>query len=231
MGSLGLGRVEEIREHPRATRKLAWWLLLVSFLAAANYAARFESGKPPKDVLYHWDNAVGGAVQFLVILGLALAIARGVPGLLALRRPRSWRGAAGGAFAILVAVYALTAIVAPILHPGREQGLTPDHWDSSRAAPFFANAVVVCVLAPFVEEITFRGVGFGLLAARLGGEPAVVASGVLFGLAHGLVEALPLLVAFGIGLAWLRERQGSTIPGMILHATFNAVALAASILA
>ena len=55
-------------------------------------------------------------------------------------------------------------------------------------------------------------------------------SAVLFGLAHGLVEALPLLVAFAIGLAWLRERQGSTIPGMFLHATFNAVALAASIL-
>ncbi len=231
MGPLGLGRVDDISGDPRATRKLAWWLALVVFLALANYAARFDSGKPPKDVLYHWDNAVGGAVQFLVVLALALAIARGMPGLLALRRPNSWRGAAGGAFAVLVGVYVLSAILGPILHPGREQGLTPDHWDSSRAAPFFANAVVVCVVAPFVEEITFRGIGFGLLATRFGGEPAIVASAVLFGLAHGLVEALPLLVAFGIGLAWLRERQGSTIPGMILHATFNGVALAASILA
>src|SRR5206468_5811783 len=98
------------------------------------------------------------------------------------------------------------------------------------AAPFIANALAVCLLAPFVEEITFRGVGFGLIAARFGAEPAIVASAVLFGLAHGLVEALPLLVAFGIGLAWLRERQGSTIPGMILHGTFNAIALTASLL-
>jgi membrane protease YdiL (CAAX protease family) len=199
-------------------------------LAAANYAARLEGGKPPKNVLYHWDNAVGGALQFLVILGLALAIARGQPGLFALRRPRSWRGAAGGAFAILVAVYTLSAILGPILHPGREQGLTPDHWDASRATPFFANALMICVLAPFVEECTFRGVGFGLLANRFGPEPAIVVSALCFGLAHGLIEALPLLVAFGIGLAWLRERQNSTIPGMILHGTFNAVALAASLL-
>ena len=207
-----------------------WWLVLVGVLAAGNYGARFTSGKPPKDVLYHWDNAIGGAIEFVVILGLALLIARGMPGLLALRRPRSWRGAIGGAFLILVIVYVLTAVLGPILHPGREQGLTPDHWDSSRAAPFFANAVLICVVAPFVEEITFRGVGFGLLAAKFGVEPAIVASAILFGLAHGLVEALPLLVAFAIGLAWLRERQGSTIPGMFLHATFNAVALAASIL-
>jgi len=204
--------------------------VLVSALAVANYAARFEAGKPPKDSLYQWDNAIGGAIQFLVILGLALAIARGMPELLALRRPRSWWSAARGATAVLVLVYVLSAILGPILHPGREQGLTPDTWDSARAGAFFANAAMICVLAPFVEELTFRGVGFGLLAARFGTEPAIVGSALFFGLAHGLVEALPLLVAFGIGLAWLRERQGSTIPGMILHGTFNAVALAASLL-
>jgi membrane protease YdiL (CAAX protease family) len=231
VGALGLGRIEDTAERSRITRKLVWWLILVAALALGNYAVRFSGGKAPKDVLYHWDNAVGGAVQFLVILGLALAIARDRPGLLALRRPRSWRGAAGGAFAILIGVYVLSAILGPILHPGREQGLTPDHWDSARAAPFVANAIIVCVLAPFVEECTFRGVGYGLLAERFGAEPALVGSALCFGLAHGLVEALPLLVAFGIGLAWLRERQNSTIPGMILHGTFNAVALAASILA
>jgi len=230
MGAVGLGRIDDARERPRMTRKLVGWLALVTALAAGNYAARFEGGNPPKDVLYHWDNVVGGAIQFLVILGIALYIARGAPELLALRRPRSWAGALGSALVVLVGVYVLSAILGPILHPGREQGLTPDHWDSSRAAPFFANAALICVVAPFVEEITFRGAGFGLLAARFGTEPAIVGSAVLFGLAHGLVEALPLLVAFGIGLAWLRERQGSTIPGMILHGTFNAIALAASLL-
>jgi uncharacterized protein len=227
---VGLGRIEDARERPRMARKLAGWLVLVTALAFGNYAARFEGGNPPKDVLYHWDNVVGGTIQFLVILGIALYIARGAPKLLALRRPRSWTGALGSALVVLVGVYVLAAILGPVLHPGREQGLTPDHWDSSRATPFFANAALICVLAPFVEEITFRGVGFGLLAARFGVEPAIVGSAVLFGLAHGLVEALPLLVAFGIGLAWLREQQGSTIPGMILHGTFNAIALAASLL-
>jgi membrane protease YdiL (CAAX protease family) len=199
--------------------------VLVGLLAVANYAARFSEGEPAKDVLYRWDYAIGGAVQFFVILAVALVIAHGRPGLLALRRPRSWSGAIGRALVVLGGIYVLSAILGPILHPGREQGLTPDHWDSSRAAPFFVNAVVVCVVAPFVEEVTFRGVGFGLLASRFGAEPAIVGSALFFGLAHGLVEALPLLVAFGIGLAWLRENQGSTIPGMFLHGTFNAIAL------
>jgi membrane protease YdiL (CAAX protease family) len=77
----------------------------------------------------------------------------------------------------------------------------------------------------------FRGVGFSLVAARFGAEPAIVGTGVLFGLYHGLVLGLPILIAFGIGLAWLRDRQNSTIPGMVLHAAFNAIALTVSLLA
>jgi membrane protease YdiL (CAAX protease family) len=209
----------------RASRRLTGWIALVGALALLNYAARFSEGKPPSDILYQWSNAIAATVQYLVILGIVLVIARGENELLALRRPRSWKGALGRALVVLGAIYVLSAIVAPILHPGREQGLTPNKWEPAHAAAFFANAFVVCVIAPFVEELTFRGVGFGLLAGRFGVEPAIVGSGVAFGLAHGLVQALPLLVAFGIGLAWLRESVDSTVPGMILHGTFNAIAL------
>jgi membrane protease YdiL (CAAX protease family) len=220
-----------VRPVARFDRRLGAWLGFVLALATLNYSARISGGPPPKDVLYQWENAVGSAIEFGVFLGIMLLIARGALELLALRRPQSWRGALRGALIVLVGVYALSAILGPLLHPGREQGLTPDKWDSSRAAPFFANAFVVCVIAPFVEELTFRGVGYSLLRARFGVEPAIVVSALVFGLAHGLVEALPLLVAFGIGLAWVRERQDSTIPGMLLHGTFNAIALAASLAA
>ena len=44
--------------------------------------------------------------------------------------------------------------------------------------------------------------------------------------AHGLVEALIVLVPFGIGLAWLRDRTTSVLPGMLVHGLFNAAALA-----
>jgi len=211
--------------------RLTAWVVLVSLLAIAFYLDRFSEGKPPKDILYRWDTFFGALVQFGIILGLVLLIARDAPELRAWRRPKSWRGSLWRALVVLVGIYVLSGILGPILHPGREQGLTPDKWESAHAAAFFANALVVCVVAPFVEETTFRGVGYGLLRARFGVEPAIVGSALFFGLAHGLVEALPLLVAFGIGLAWLRETQESTIPGMILHGTFNAIALAASLAA
>jgi hypothetical protein len=47
------------------------------------------------------------------------------------------------------------AITEPLLHGGREQGLTPTSWQPDRAGAFAANFVVVAVYAPIVEELTF----------------------------------------------------------------------------
>ncbi len=212
----------------RAGGRTVGWTALVGALAALNYADRFVSGKPPKDVLYQWSTAIGSAVLFGVIVGIVLMIARPEFSLLALRRPLSWPRALLQMLGVLAAIYVITAAVSPLLHPGREQGLTPDHWDSSRAAPFLANAFVVCVLAPITEELTFRGLGFSLLRP-LGAAAAVLLTALAFGLAHGLVDALPVLFAFGVGLAYIRLRQDSVVPGMLLHGLFNAIALAVAV--
>jgi membrane protease YdiL (CAAX protease family) len=53
--------------------------------------------------------------------------------------------------------------------------------------------------------------------------------GIAFGVGHGLVTALPILTAFGIGLAFLRSRTGSIYPAILLHAVFNGFALALAV--
>ena len=106
--------------------------------------------------------------------------------------------------------------------PGREQGLTPSHWEPQHAPPFAAvRASSSSCSRRSTEELTFRGLGYGLLAPVRRRCRRSSASAILWALAHGLLEALPLIIALGIGLGWLRYRQDSTIPGMLLHATFN----------
>ena len=84
------------------------------------------------------------------------------------------------------------------------------------------------MVAPVVEELTFRGLGYSLLEP-LGRNAAVLWIGVAFGLAHGLLEALPILIAFGAGLALIRARTNSVYPGMVVHGLFNGVALIISV--
>ena len=55
------------------------------------------------------------------------------------------------------------------------------------------------------------------------------ATGLLFGAAHGLLVALPILTVFGLVVGWLRVRTNSVYPGMVLHGTFNVIALIASV--
>ncbi len=216
-------------EVPRS--RLAGWAILVTALAALSYAANLaDTGDTPDDLLYRWSSALGGLIQYAIILGIVLAIARGIaPATLGLVRPASWAAAAGRVATALVSIFVIGAVLNTFLEAGKEQGLVPNGWDSSRAAPFVANFVVVAGVAPFVEELTYRGLGFAAVRDAFGNGAAVVVTALAFGLAHGLFVALPVLTIFGLILAWVRLKTGSIYPTIALHALFNGIALIAAV--
>jgi membrane protease YdiL (CAAX protease family) len=206
---------------------LALWSSFVLAFTALSYSLRFTEGKPPKDLLYKWSTVAGNLIQFAIIGAIVYGIA-GLAGerrrVFALRRPTSWRTASRIALGIGVGMLLLSALLNPLLNPGREQGVTPDTWQPKHLAAYIANGIVIAAVAPIVEELTFRGLGYSLLV-RYGRWTAILGTGLVFALAHGLVNAFPLLAAFGIGLAYLRSRVDSVYPGMIVHGLFNATAL------
>jgi membrane protease YdiL (CAAX protease family) len=207
------------------------WSTLVVVLAALGYAGRIAGGTPDRDVLYRYSTAVGGAVQFGVIAAVLLLLARGLDlrRVLAYVRPRSWPRALGWSLAALVAVWAVAAALDPFLNAGKDQGLVPKQWEPSHAGAYAANFVVIAVVAPLLEESLFRGFGMSALEPRLGTPAAVVLTAVAWGLAHGLVAGLPILVAFGVILGFVRVRTASVLPGMLTHAVFNAITLVAAV--
>ena len=204
--------------------RLALWCLLVGALSAASYAVRLTSGKPDNDSLYQYSVAFAAVVQYAILLVFVLALAGQHRELLAFRRPRSWARSLGLAAAVFVALLVALQLLDLVLHAGDEQGLVPKEWDSSRAGAYLANLVVVALVAPFVEELLYRGLGYSLLEP-FGRAIAVVVVGLAFAASHGLIEGFPELALFGCALAWLRMRTDSVIPGMVVHATFNATAL------
>jgi membrane protease YdiL (CAAX protease family) len=215
--------------------RLTCWVALVAAIAALNYAARFTGGNTSsnaRNAVYSYATFANGVVVYVLWLGLVLAIAIDRRDLLALRRPRSWGAAGRLVVGAVLAIYALEAVVSALplpQSPSKEQGLTPTHWEPAHAGAFAANVVLFALIAPVVEELTFRGLGQSLLSF-VGRWPSFVLVGLAFGLAHGLLEALVVLVPFGMALAWLRNRTESVYPGMIVHALFNGLALAFSVI-
>jgi membrane protease YdiL (CAAX protease family) len=216
--------------------RLVAWLVFVGLLTLLSYAARLSGTETPDDVAYRYSSSVAALIQYAFILGVLLLIARGLPRrqVFALRRPRSWPRSLGLAVLALLAIYLAAIVYDQVLsvfgdwNPTEEQGLVPDGWDSSRAGAFVAFFLVVTLVGPAVEELTYRGLGLSLLTPY-GTGLAILVSGVLFGAAHGLLIALPVLAVFGIVVGWLRVRTDSIYPPMLLHATFNGTALLVSV--
>lgn len=83
--------------------------------------------------------------------------------------------------------------------------------------------VGVVLVAPFVEELYFRGLLLRALWGRLGRTATVVVSSVLFGLAHVQLLQLPALVVVGLVAGALVVSTRRLAPAMWAHAAFNSV--------
>jgi membrane protease YdiL (CAAX protease family) len=142
--------------------------------------------------------------------------------------PSSWSQALGLAVAGMVLVLVVAQLLEPLLHAAKSQGLTPRAFPGGAQATIgvVVAAVAFVVVAPFAEELFFRGMLFATLRGRLGARWTPVTTGVIFGALHGEPRAFISLALLGIVLGVMYERTGSVIPGMLLHAFNNGLAFA-----
>jgi uncharacterized protein len=215
----------------RARRVSPWWMAAPALLFIANFlAATFSSSSSSKNAVYNAAAIVGTVVVDLVLTGyvlLAVRVSRRPirPTLALVRTPLrpAVRLALGALGMIIVANF----ILEPLLHASQRQGIAPTHDPRSTHQWVVLGVAVVglVLVAPFAEELVFRGLGFATL-----GRYALPLTAALFALAHGLpVLLIPVAIA-GLALGWVRQRTGSVLPGMGVHMSLNAVALALALL-
>ncbi|WP_437600663.1 ABC transporter permease subunit/CPBP intramembrane protease [Sorangium sp. So ce590] len=142
---------------------------------------------------------------------------------LGLRRP-SVRGLAG---ALLLGVSAWAAIGGTVLRwfPApepfaRELG----ELVLLGGQPYPVVLLLVAVTPAVCEELLFRGLVYSGLR-RAGPAVAIGVSALLFGLAHGSVYRLLPTFSLGLVLGYARHRTGSVLPGALLHALSNGLAV------
>lgn len=212
--------------HPT---RLAIWLGIIALLTLAQIYGRYVADSETiDDPLYSASFAAASLTQWILFGALVFGLAAGARHLLALRRPRRLRRASLTALATFGLVIAVGGALSALgLNPSSEQGLVPDEWPPPDQLVFAANLVLVVLVGPFVEELLFRGVGFSLLRP-FGRAVAVAGSAAAFAAVHGLLEGFALIFLLGVGLAIMREVTGSVLPGFVLHATFNAIAVTAA---
>jgi membrane protease YdiL (CAAX protease family) len=99
-----------------------------------------------------------------------------------------------------------------------------------RSAGWQELAFAAMVIAPLIEELTFRVLIYGGLRRVYSGRVAMLISAAAFGLVHfdPPTTVLPMFV-FGIILAKLMEHTGSYIACVVAHAAFNIYSVAVAL--
>ncbi len=142
---------------------------------------------------------------------------------------REWMVAWGTYAAILpVFVLSLLGLVAlaqlfhyePESHPLVNIFLEEEHRSSFL---IYFSIFLAVAFGPVFEEIFFRGFCYQILRRQWGVFPAMVSSAAAFSLIHANTFAFWPIFILGLALAWIFEKRGSLLPGIILHVTHNAV--------
>lgn len=158
-------------------------------------------------------------------IAIKLSLGRATREQLGLVRPRGlgnafkWAAVAYGGF------WFITVVLALIFGQPDDQTLVTDIKEEDTLGVLIAWGLLICVLAPIVEEFFFRGFMFTVFARRLGALWGAVLTGVVFGLGHAPAAPIQLIAlgAFGVGLCLLYWRTQSIIPCMALHALNNSI--------
>lgn len=129
----------------------------------------------------------------------------------------------------IVAPLADIVLLLVLLHWGYQSGQASEFFarNLDRPAGWLAMGAILMLLAPILEEFTFRGWILHALERRVRARWAILISAVLFAVGHGDLERVPLLTLDGVLLGVIVYLTGSIWAGVAVHAAINSmVALA-----
>lgn len=140
-------------------------------------------------------------------------------------KPVRWRyiwsyGVSGGILLIIMVV--LTGIVLNYLQPN----LAPQEIETilrsvTHLPDVLAISFAATVLAPFSEELFYRGMVYPLFRKYLGVKGGAILAGLVFGLAHfDLWRIVPLAIG-GAALCYMYEKTDSILVPMVAHGLWN----------
>lgn len=94
---------------------------------------------------------------------------------------------------------------------------------------FLTGFLSAAVISPVYEEIFYRGFLYKWFRLKWGVGAGLVLSSVIFMLVHiPTYNTLPVTFIGGLLFAWAYEKSGSVVPSMIIHGTFNGIAVFAT---
>ncbi len=147
------------------------------------------------------------------------------------RRPSArqmWLGAASG-LALFLAAGGIMSLTSQLLPRSWVELFDVTRLFEGSKRHQLGMALVASVLAPFAEEVAFRGYVLSALRTRLPAGAAIVGSAVLFASMHLDPVRFPAVLFLGLFLGWFAWRSGSIWPAVVAHGVNNGLGSAIAV--
>lgn len=206
-------------------------LVVISFLSFAVYAALapFAGWKTSSHAMsQNAFLALGAQLVFYIFIFIYIYVLIVHRYCLDFWRGIQWGPLSARQIANFVAAGVLMTIavqLAPTLLPDKTRFPLEHLFNSPESA--YATAIFAVVIAPFMEELVFRGFLFSVFELRVGLAFAIVVTAILFAGMHayeykGAWNHLLLIFAVGLILSIARGLTHKLAPSVVLHTTYNA---------
>lgn len=186
-------------------------------------------------------DGLSGLASIWLVVGMQVLTLAGVLGWLRLTGRSAWRllgpvrprwrhvGFGIGLGAVGFLLVQVTALVVVSAFPDSQAPSQALLEIEGGVATTIAVVVATMVMAPIVEETTYRAVLFQSARSRVGLVGGLVLSSLLFAFTHlEVLNSLPAvfgLLVLGLWLAAIFHRTGSLVVPVVAHATFNGITL------
>lgn len=129
----------------------------------------------------------------------------------------------GGGLILIIVIFAFT-LPLNYLQPELEPQMFEQVLRSIASKKDFIILLIIgAILAPFAEELFYRGMIYPVLRKKLGVIPGMIVAGIIFGVVHwDLWRAIPLSIG-GIILSYIYEKTDSIFVTTIAHGLWNGV--------
>jgi membrane protease YdiL (CAAX protease family) len=233
------------KETPRREGATWSWLeavgvYVVAFLIAGMLSLPVLNAFGEESDLANMTATVVAAIVIVgILIGWLSVYHRGWVGVMRLPEKGRWgaeifAGVLFGLGLYVVAVVLVGGLLLILLNAlSGEQVQAPEQVPQGLSAVGIAvTSLYAIVIAPFGEELFFRGVLFRTLRDRHGLRIGLLGTAIGFGLIHFIpgeaVDALLLMLVMaftGASLGYLYERRGTIVAPIAAHMTFNVIGL------
>jgi membrane protease YdiL (CAAX protease family) len=222
---------------PQRNRAVPWTIFEVLLLAPMIVAGVCRGLVPRLQDISSQSFSAAEQISLLLVITLpfVLVVCRGAqPYQMGLHSSHCLRNILLGfaSFLLAVPLIASTNLIALQFFERTPHSIEQAIKQSPTIPNFILASVGAVIIAPFLEELMFRGILLPWLRRVLGPWPAILISSFLFAIAHFDAWPAPIaLFVLALFLGYLAHRTTSLVASVALHATFNAANMALLIVA